>query len=92
MAHEPGKERQVTEAEFYRHMLDHNARRDPAWVKQPIGDVERWIFPGGSLAGRIEVRYWKGEEDFDYYIIEPVRAGEHFPATLTSPIAGFPPG
>ncbi|HEX8319723.1 hypothetical protein [Longimicrobium sp.] len=35
-----------------------------------IGEVERWLTPDGTVCAYLMVRYWKGEEDYEYYVVD----------------------
>ena len=35
-----------------------------------IGEVERWLTPDGEVCAYLFVRYWKGDHDYDYYVID----------------------
>lgn len=63
--------RQVTEAEFLAAMKAISATRDKSFRSTGVGDFAFYYDPAGQLAGRIVVRYWKGEEEFDYFISAP---------------------
>jgi hypothetical protein len=62
--------RQVSEDEYLRVISERNALRDPTLDNRGgIGEVERWLTPEGDVCAYLFVRYWKGEHDYDYYVI-----------------------
>ncbi len=64
-------ERLVDEQEYARVVRERKAGRDPA-VHKPggIGEVERWLTPEGAVCAYLVVRYWKGEHDYDYFVVD----------------------
>ena len=45
------------------------AIRDPRITKPGgIGEVERWVAPDGRVVAWLIVRYFKGENEYDYYV------------------------
>ena len=63
--------RQVPEAEFFATIARRRARTDPTLDNRGgIGEVERWLTPEGAVCAYLVVRYWKGEEDHEYYVVD----------------------
>jgi hypothetical protein len=63
--------RLVSEAEYTDAIARRKAVRDPTLDNQGgIGEVERWLTPEGDVCAYLFVRYWKGEEDYDYYVVD----------------------
>jgi hypothetical protein len=63
--------RLVSEAEYTEAISRLNAVRDPALDNRGgIGEVERWLTPTGDVCAYLFVRYWKGEHDYDYYVVD----------------------
>jgi hypothetical protein len=60
----------VSEAEYANPISRRKAVRDPAPNRGGIGEVERWITPAGDVYACLFVRYWKGEHDYDYYVVD----------------------
>jgi hypothetical protein len=61
--------RLVSEAEYADAITRRKAVRDPALDNRGgIGEVERWLTPAGEIC--LFVRYWKGEHDYDYYVVD----------------------
>ena len=62
--------RQVSEDEYRRVIRRRRAAKDPALDNRGgIGVVERWLTPEGEVCAYLFVRYWKGEHDYDYYVV-----------------------
>jgi hypothetical protein len=65
-------QRLVSEEEFYESVRRLGAVEDPTVGNRGgIGLVARWLTPEGRLCAYLFVRYFKGEEDYDYYLVEP---------------------
>lgn len=63
--------RLVTEDEYSSEIARRGAQRDPTLDNRgDIGEVERWLAPDGQVCAYLFVRYWKGEHDYDYYVID----------------------
>lgn len=63
--------RVVPEDEYRRVIAARNATADPTLNNRGgIGEVERWLTPEGDVCAYLFVRYWKGEHDYDYYVID----------------------
>lgn len=63
--------RLASEAEYAKVITQRKAVRDPAVDNRGgIGEVERWLTPAGRVCAYLFVRYWKGEHDYDYYVID----------------------
>lgn len=63
--------RLVSEAEYGEAITRRNAVRDAALDnRRGIGEVERWLTPDGGVCAYLFVRYWKGEHDYDYYVVD----------------------
>ena len=65
---EPQPERQVTWEVFAAAMNESNATVDPSFRSTGVGHHRCYRSPDGRFCGLIVVRYWHGEEEFDYYI------------------------
>jgi hypothetical protein len=62
--------RLVSEAEYADAITRRKAVRDPALDNRGgIGEVQRWLTPAGEVCAYLFVRYWKGEHDFEYYVV-----------------------
>ncbi len=63
--------RLVSEDEYRGAISRREALRDPTLDNRGgIGEVERWLTPDGRVCAYLFVRYWKGEHDYDYYVID----------------------
>ncbi|HEX6371322.1 MAG TPA: hypothetical protein VF006_20555 [Longimicrobium sp.] len=63
--------RLVSEADYAAAISRRAARRDPTLDDRGgIGEVERWLTPGGEVCAYLFARYWKGEHDCDHYVID----------------------
>ena len=63
--------RQVSDAEYAEAIARRNAVRDPTLDNRGgIGEVDRWLTPEGEVCAYLFVRYWKGEHDYDYYVVD----------------------
>jgi hypothetical protein len=63
--------RQRSEAEYQAEITRRKAVRDPTLDNRGgIGEVERWLTPEGDVCAYLIVRYWKGEEDCEYYVVD----------------------
>jgi hypothetical protein len=70
MEEEVRRGRQVSEDEYRRVIIARKAVRDSALDNRGgIGEVERWLTPQGEVCAYLFVRYWKGEHDYDYYVV-----------------------
>jgi hypothetical protein len=67
----PRAGRLVSEAEHRDVISRRKALPDPTLDNRGgIGEVERWLAPDGEVCAYLFVRYWKGEHDYDYYVID----------------------
>lgn len=58
-------------AEYAREISRRKAQRDPTLDnRRGIGEVERWRTPAGDVCAYLFVRYWKGEHDCEYYVVD----------------------
>lgn len=63
--------RLVSKAEYTAAITRRKAVRDPGLDNRGgIGEVERWLTPDGGVCAYLFVRYWKGEHDYDYYVVD----------------------
>jgi hypothetical protein len=63
--------RLVSEGDYADAISRRKALRDPSLDNRGgIGEVERWLTPEGEICAYLVVRYWKGEEDYDYYVVD----------------------
>jgi hypothetical protein len=63
--------RLVSEDEYWDRISSRGALRDPALDNRGgIGEVERWLTPDGKVCAYMVVRYWKGEHDYEYYVVD----------------------
>ena len=63
--------RLVSETEHRAVISRREALPDPTLDNRAgIGEVERWLAPDGKVCAYLFVRYWKGEHDYDYYVID----------------------
>jgi hypothetical protein len=63
--------RQVEEAEFWKLIGRSGARKDESFAYRNVGVSERWVdAKTGRIVAWIVIRYFRGEEDFDYYVAE----------------------
>jgi hypothetical protein len=63
--------RLVSEAEHREVISRRKALPDPTLDNRAgIGQVERWLTPDGEVCAYLFVRYWKGEHEYDYYVID----------------------
>lgn len=65
---ERGTGRLVTEADYQQAIRHSLAVKDTTLPSRSIGEVERWIAADGRVVAWLIVRYFKGEEDYDYYV------------------------
>ena len=63
--------RLVSEVEYAEAITRRKAVRDST-LDNPggIGEVERWLTPEGDVCAYLFVRYWKGEHDYEYYVVD----------------------
>jgi hypothetical protein len=63
--------RLVSEGDYRDVIARRRAQRDPTLDNRGgIGEVERWLTPEGEVCAYLFVRYWKGEHDYDHYVID----------------------
>jgi hypothetical protein len=63
--------RQVSDTDYAATISRRGAVRDPTLNNRGgIGEVERWLTPEGDVCAYLVVRYWKGEQDFEYYVVD----------------------
>lgn len=63
--------RLVSEDEYRDRISRCGALLDPALDNRGgIGEVERWLAPDGKVCAYLMVRYWKGEHDYEYYVVD----------------------
>jgi hypothetical protein len=67
-------DRLVSEEE-YRSTVERLGAREDLAVRNPggIGEVERWLTDQGRICAYLIVRYFKGEHDWDYYVVDEPR-------------------
>jgi hypothetical protein len=69
--HEPrysGGSRIVDERAYQTAIRKAKARKDPTHESRTGGILERWIDPNGRVVAWIHVRYFQGEEEYDYFV------------------------
>ena len=63
--------RLVSEDEYRRVISGRQAVRDSTLDNRGgIGEVDRWLTPDGEVCAYLFVRYWKGEHDYEYYVMD----------------------
>jgi len=68
---DPASGRLVDAAQYQTAILKTNASEDKTKSKPGgIGIIERWHSPDGRLIAWLNVRYFRGERDYDYYLAD----------------------
>jgi hypothetical protein len=63
-----GGVRKVDEREYATAIRTANAVKDMTLPQRNMGIVERWIDPEGYMVAWMAIQYFKGEEDYEYWV------------------------